>query len=69
MPTRREHSNKALIARIILVMFAWVLFLLVALSLLSFHPADVSHVALRLTDTHPRNWGGSVGAIGWLAGA
>ena len=63
MPTRRERNpNKPLIARIILVMFAWVLYIVIALSFVSFVPADRSHMTTINGAPHPHNWCNVFGA-------
>ncbi len=64
MAARKDSkSNKPVIARIILMMFAWVLFVLFTLSCVSFSPFDPpSHMLVSYGGGHVHNWCGSVGA-------
>jgi S-DNA-T family DNA segregation ATPase FtsK/SpoIIIE len=70
MAARKDNkSNKPIIARIILMMFVWVLFVLFTLSCVSFSPVDPpSHLLVSYNDPAIHNWCGSVGAhIAYLA--
>jgi S-DNA-T family DNA segregation ATPase FtsK/SpoIIIE len=64
MAARKENkSNKPLIARIILMMFVWVLFILFTLSCVSFSASDPpSHMVVNFSGGPVQNWCGSVGA-------
>src|ERR1035437_75914 len=64
MAARKESNpNKALIIRVILMMFVWVLFTIITLSLISFSAADPSHMSVRLTNPEQiHNWCKTFGA-------
>jgi S-DNA-T family DNA segregation ATPase FtsK/SpoIIIE len=65
MASRKEpqNPNKALIARVTLMMFAWVMFAIVTLALISFSPSDwPSHMVVRFDPAHTQNWCKGFGA-------
>ena len=63
MPRKEMPSNKPVIARVICMMFVCVGFVIIALSLISFSPADPSHMTVRFpSPEHTHNWCKTFGA-------
>ena len=60
---KNNNPNKAVISRVIFMMFVWVGFILFTLSCISFDPADPpSHMVANFSDVTYHNWCGAVGA-------
>jgi DNA segregation ATPase FtsK/SpoIIIE, S-DNA-T family len=60
---KESNPNKAVISRVIFMMFVWVAYLLFTLACISFSPSDPpSHMRVNLDQPTYHNWCGAVGA-------